>query len=513
MIENENNIKIATKIFGSGVIKNVVTNLMSILSRTFFIYFLNKDLLGINSAVNSIINILSLAELGVGTSFIYILYGAINRSDHEEINSIMRYFKKIYLFIGILILLLGGILLPFINNLITAPHAIRKYILPCYIIYVVQTSISYLFSAYKRCLLMADKQENVVNNILTIFNIVTSCLQMGIIYFTRNFILYLCCGLVSIIIQNIIISYITQKKYRFLCVKNANQVSSSIKKILKESVFSIVIIKLGQAFYKASDNLVISKILGVGMLTLYDNYNLILYSLQQFLSMAVTSFTSIIGNVAVNESKEHLYDKYKKLEFVAVFLFSIFAVCYVNCIQPFINLWIGKEYLLGDGFAIVFALRFFVIGLNITLIVYKDAMGLFKYGRFLSPLTGVMNVFLSVLFVYKMGVTGIVLASLLCDLFIYYLVHPKTVIKIGLGMSLKEYYKNYITYWNLMIAALGISFIICRMITIHVYLIQFLVNGVISVLCVCSIFWVIKRNSQEWKCVKILIKKQLKRGR
>ncbi len=73
MIENENNIKIATKIFGSGVIKNVVTNLMSILSRTFFIYFLNKDLLGINSAVNSIINILSLAELGVGTSFIYIL--------------------------------------------------------------------------------------------------------------------------------------------------------------------------------------------------------------------------------------------------------------------------------------------------------------------------------------------------------------------------------------------------------------------------------------------------------
>ena len=124
-----------------------------------------------------------------------------------------------------------------------------------------------------------------------------------------------------------------------------------------------------------------------------------------------------------------------------------------------------------------------------------------------------MNVFLSVLFVYKMGVTGIVLASLLCDLFIYYLVHPKTVIKIGLGMSLKEYYKNYITYWNLMIAALGISFIICRMITIHVYLIQFLVNGVISVLCVCSIFWVIKRNSQEWKCVKILIKKQLKRGR
>ena len=44
MIENENNIKIATKIFGSGVIKNVVTNLMSILSRTFFIYFLNKDL-------------------------------------------------------------------------------------------------------------------------------------------------------------------------------------------------------------------------------------------------------------------------------------------------------------------------------------------------------------------------------------------------------------------------------------------------------------------------------------
>ena len=144
MIENENNIKIATKIFGSGVIKNVVTNLMSILSRTFFIYFLNKDLLGINSAVNSIINILSLAELGVGTSFIYILYGAINRSDHEEINSIMRYFKKIYLFIGILILLLGGILLPFINNLITAPHAIRKYILPWYIRNVVQTRMSHL---------------------------------------------------------------------------------------------------------------------------------------------------------------------------------------------------------------------------------------------------------------------------------------------------------------------------------------------------------------------------------
>lgn len=499
MQKKESNLGIAIKIFGSGVIKNIATNLMAILTRTVFIYYLNKDLLGINSAVNSIISILSLTELGVGTSFIYILYGALNRNNYDEINSIMRYFKKIYTIIGSLIFIIGMILIPFLGDLINTPNSVKKYVLPCYIIYVVQTCVSYLFSAYKRCLLLADKKENIVNNIITIYSIATSCFQMLFIYVTHNYYAYLYCGLIAIIVQNIAISYIVDKKYQYLSIKQASSVNVNVKNKLRESITSIMVVKLGQAFYKASDNLVISKFLGVSILAMYDNYNLILYALQQVLSLLVTSFTAIIGHVAINESHEKLYDKYKKLQFITVFLFTLCSACYVNCIRPFIHWWIGSDYILSDKFAIIFALRFFVIGLNLTLIVYKDAMGLFKYGRFLSPLTGVMNVILSIIFVHKIGLTGIVLASLICDVCIYYLVHPKTVIKIGMGMSLKEYYKDYFIYWILMLLSIGTSKYICDMISIKFDLIQFFMNGIISFICVIVLYWIIKRNTEEWK--------------
>lgn len=508
MDKSEGNLSIAAKIFGSGVIKNLSTSLMSLLTRTVFIFYLNKDLLGINSAVNSIITILSLTELGVGTSFIYILYGALNRNDYKEINSIMRYFKKIYSYIGGLIFLIGVLLIPFLDKLITAPNETQKYVLPCYLIFVCQTCISYLFSAYKRCLLMADKKETIVNNVLTLYVIATNCLQMLVICITKNYILYLCCGLLTIMVQNFVISMIAQKRYPFLSVKEAACVGVETKNKLKESVSSILVVKLGQAFYKASDNLVISKFLGVGILAMYDNYNLILYSLQQALSMIVTSFTAIIGHTAVNETKEQLYAKYKKLEFVSVFLFGVCGVCYINCIQPFINWWIGNEYILDDWFAIVFAMRFFVIGLNITLIVYKDAMGLFKYGRFLSPITGVMNVILSILLVNQMGILGVVLASLVCDVFIYYIVHPKAVIKIGMGMDLREYYKNYLAYWILFCGSLCISICLCNLIIIDLYLVKFFVNGIISFVCVFFLFYTAKRKTEEWRYMTSLIIKK-----
>lgn len=510
-MKKDDNLSIATRIFASGILKNLITNILSFVNRTVFICYLGKELLGINSAVISIINILSLSELGIGTSFIFILYSALKRHDENEINSIMAYFKKIYSFIGVFIICIGILIIPFLNSFILTSDEMEKYVLPCYIICVFQTSITYFFSAYKRCLLMADKKEDKINNILTIWAIGNSAVQLSAILITKNFIMYLIVGAISNVIQNLIIAYVTQKEYTYLNLKNAKAVSSDVKKVLKTSVSSIMVVKIGQAFYKASDSIIVSKFLGVAILAMYDNYYMLINIIQQILSTLITSFNAIIGNLATDGNNDDLYSKYKKLEFIAVSLFMTCAVCYVNCVNPFIKWWLADDYLLDVSFVIFVASRFWVVGLNQTLMVFKDSMGLFKYGRFLSPLTGISNIILSVILLKFIGVAGVALASLVCDLCIYFVAHPKAVIKIGMKKGLQEYYKRYVLYWIMYLSSLFITKYVISHILLANSFIQFIFNGIISAILSITIITIFMRRTEEYKyllniCISKIIK-------
>lgn len=144
--------KNATRNIIWGIIEKVVTILMPFICRTVFIKVLGSEYLGLNSLFSSILQVLSISELGIGTAIVFSMYKPIAEDDENALCALLNVYKKVYQIIGTVILLVGLAILPILPKLIngTYPSEVNIYVL--YLIYLFNTVIGYYLFAYKQAL-------------------------------------------------------------------------------------------------------------------------------------------------------------------------------------------------------------------------------------------------------------------------------------------------------------------------------------------------------------------------
>ena len=167
----------------------ILQQLIKIAVRIMFIKVIGQEYLGLNSVFTEILTALQLVELGVGPAMAYSLYKPLAENNTEKVKTLMSLFKKAYRIIGIIILLIGIAFTPFygffINGVPDIPH-----INLIYIIFVIDTSISYFYSYY-RTLLISDQKKYIDMSIQTGVIVVVSIAQIFLIHLTHNYMLYL----------------------------------------------------------------------------------------------------------------------------------------------------------------------------------------------------------------------------------------------------------------------------------------------------------------------------------
>ena len=114
-----------------GVILKTYQILVPFLMRTAMIYLMGVQYLGLNSLFTSVLQVLNLAELGVGSAMVYSMYKPIAEDNHVAICALMKLYRTYYRAIGLIIAVVGIILTPFIPHLISGdvPSDINIYIL------------------------------------------------------------------------------------------------------------------------------------------------------------------------------------------------------------------------------------------------------------------------------------------------------------------------------------------------------------------------------------------------
>ena len=131
-----------------GLMFKLIALIFPFIIKAVMIKKLGVQYLGLNSLFTSILMVLSLSELGVGSALVYSMYKPMAENDEERICALLKVYKKFYRIIGVIISVVGLILLPFLRFLIsgTYPKDINIYIL--YLIYLVNTALSYFLFAY-----------------------------------------------------------------------------------------------------------------------------------------------------------------------------------------------------------------------------------------------------------------------------------------------------------------------------------------------------------------------------
>lgn len=481
-----------------GVMLKIYQIVVPFFMRTAMIYLLGAQYLGLNSLFSSVLQVLNLAELGVGSAMVYSMYKPIAEDDSKTICALMGLYKKYYTVIGAVILVAGGALTPFIPNLIkmdTVPEDINVHIL--YLLNLAATVLSYWVLAYKQSLLSAHQRNDVISKISMCSSSLTYIVQFLILYFYKNFYAYTIVVLMVGIVNNVITAIIVDHMYPQYGPKGKLD-KSEIKKI-NQSVKDLFTSKLGTVVYDSADTIVISAFLGMEILAIFQNYFYILTSVMGIISIVFTACTAGIGNSIIVETKEKNFNDLKKFTFIISWFSGWCSACLLCLYQPFMDLWVGKKLMLDMPAVVCFSIYFFVRQINSLLNLYKDAAGMWHEDRYRPLVCAIVNLVLNLILVQFIGIYGVLISTVLTITCVgepWLLKNLFTVIFRKAQFS--GYLKQLASCCVSVFAGCTLTYLICNPINFRFELWTLLVRGFVCCIIPNVFFIILFKNKSEY---------------
>ena len=443
-----------------GIVNKFVILLFPFIIRTILIKKLGSEYLGLSSLFTSILQVLNLTELGFSGAIIFSMYKPIAQNDSKTICALLNLYKKIYRVIGIIILIIGIAIMPFLDKLIngTYPENINIYIL--YGIYLFNTVITYFLFAYKSALLTAHQRVDITSNVNTVMYIIQYCIQIVVLCVLKNYYIYILINTFTNILNNIVIAIITKRKYpQYICKGKINKQEN---KEIQKRVYGLMIQKICTTTRNSLDNIFISAFLGLNIVAIYSNYYSILSAITGILIIITDSMVAGVGNSIVTETIKKNYDDLTKFNFIYMWISGWCTICLLCLFQPFMELWMGKEYMFPLITVICFCIYFYALKIGDVLSTYKQASGIWWEGKYRAAAETVCNIVLNYVLGKKFGVNGIILATAISLLAIGFGYGTTIVFKYYFkGISPKEYYIKHIFYAVVTIINAFITYWIC----------------------------------------------------
>ena len=402
--------KNATRNIVFGVLLKLFNIGVPFLMRTAIIYIMGVQYLGLNSLFASVLQVLNLAELGVGTAISYCMYRPVAEDDTDTVCALMALYRKYYRIIGLMILVVGLLITPSVPRLIktdTIPEGINVYVL--YLLNLVITVISYLFFAYKNCLLNAHQRNDINSKVTMVTSEIQYVAQFLVLYFFHSYYGYTIIILLIGILSNIILSKIVDRMYPQY--RPRGEVSQQLKNDIRGKLFPLMSVKLAMVIVNSADTLVISKFLGLTDLAIYNNYFYIMNSVLGFIIIIYSSIQAGIGNALVVDSREKIIEDFFKFHFMNNWLVVFCTACLLCLYQPFMELWVGEKLMLSNGMVVLFVVYFYASAMQRMVVVYKDAAGIWREDMVRCYISCITNAVLNVILVQYIGLYGVIGSS------------------------------------------------------------------------------------------------------
>ncbi len=440
-----------------GMLSQVSKIVLQFITRKVFLSVLGVELLGVHSLFISIISMLTMTELGVGAAVAYSLYKPLAENNTQKVAGIMCLYRKIYRVIGVIILIVGCCLLPFIPNIVNTNVIIPNLRLMFFII-VLKCAFTYLLFAYSQTLLIASECKYKVDKLILIFTFITSIGEIVVLLLMKNYVLYLSVEMVCLITQQYLIYRVTKKMYPEIMTARNVPLGKNEKKSLWRNVYGLSISKFSGAVLSSIDNIIISTFISTAIVGYYANYSLIQTAAVSIISMAFVSVTANIGHKFTSNSikEEHLL-----LMFFVNFVICAFCtVLYYFLINDFISLFFSPKLVLGHFVVLAIVINMLISYMGLSIQVFKDASGIFWYGKYRPVLTCFLNVGFSLLLVNPCGIAGVVFATVLSRFFTTLWFDPYLVYKYAFKQKPTHYFITYLYYVTLIFLIIALLWII-----------------------------------------------------
>jgi len=492
-----------------GFLTRILDLLFPFVINTVIIKTLGVEYLGLNSLFASVLQVLSLAELGVGSALVFSMYDPISNGNTEKVCALLRLYRNVYLTIGSVILVMGLACLPFITKMIKGdvPDGLNVYIL--FIISLVNTSVSYFLFSYRSSLLQASQRIDIRDSITIVSNFLLNVSKILILIFVGNYYLFCLAIPLFTVISNLITWAVTKKRFpQYICV---GQIPKEEKKEIKKRVLGLFINRVSDVICNSFDSIIISGFLGLVILGKYNNYYYVMNALMTVMGIIIASAIPSIGNSIVKESQEKNYQDFSTLQFGYSWLMGWVSVCLLCLYQPFITLWIGSEMLMEMRVVVLFCIYLYTVKSSEVFMAYRQAAGIWARDKVRPILEAGLNLTLNILLVKYIGLEGVMLSTIITLGMIH--------IAWGSYYLFKEYFTDFkhssylmkLAYYAAITAvSAAVTYFICIQVQLE-GIMCLLVRGIICIFIPNIIFLIAFFWQPEFKQLLGLIKITVKR--
>lgn len=478
-----------------GFVVTVVNTLITFISRKVLVIILGVEALGLNGLFGEVIAMLSLAELGIGMAIVYSLYKPISENDEKKISQLMGLYRSAYNMVALVTFLLGLLITPFVDKLITDINYPLPFIRTIFVLFVIRTSSSYLFS-YKTSLLNADQKQYIVSIITVIVKTVMTLAIIICLLVYKNYIFYLILLIIQNLVINLVLSWRVDKIYPFINYKET--IDETEKKQIFDNIRNVFIKRVSGVITNSTDHILISVFVSTIQVCFYDNY-IILFSVVKTIKQHITNgLAASIGNLMVTSDEDNCISVLKRLTYMYYVFAMIMTSGLMGGASLFIKMWLGEKYVMSYAIVCVVVFNLFLDICGDPLWQFLEVSGLFKKDKNIGLIGSSINLVVSLLLVMKMGMIGIFIGTS-CTLIIQIILKTILLFKDKFDKAFTE----YAFMWCKMLIGYGllifVQLFMINRISLNSDIVTFLLKCVFSVLAAIIISESIFFNSNESK--------------
>lgn len=412
MLKKKNNKNITLINAVSSMMLQIFTIISGFIIPKLILVTFGSEVNGLIASFNQFFGYISLVEGGLTGVVMAKLYKPLVNNDNERISSIINTTKKFYNKLAA-IFGLYTIILAIVYPLFVKTNFSYMYVSTLGVILGIGLFIQYNFSLALRILLNADKKVYIVSftQIFILFiNLIMFILVIKI--FPNIHILKLITALLYIIQPIVYNKYIKQ---HFDIDKNAK----SDMELIKDRWDGFAI-SLAAFIHNNTDVIILTLFTDLKMVSVYSVYSLVTSGLRQIIKAFSAGIVPSLGNIYAKGNSEELNNAFDFYEYIVLlltfFLFSVGGIL----ITPFVILYTAN---ISDvnynqpifGILLIIAEAIFCIRepyLNLTFSANK-----FKEVKKSAYLEAILNIGISLILVFKIGIIGVAIGTLISMLY------------------------------------------------------------------------------------------------
>lgn len=406
------------------------TGILSFVVNKYFMVYMGLNTLGLMKLFTQMIAYLSLVDLGISNAASYALYKPLLDKNIDRISLIISTIDSFYKKIAIIIVLIGiltSFSLPYFIKIDS--YGIKIYLY--WMLYVLNTSISYIFAKYS-ILFTANQEYRFVRKVQGIGKIIFQIFQILSLIKIQSFLFFI----LIMILENLYNYYFYNKHYKnkYIYIKIVKERDKKIIKDMKNIFWH----KLGTLVIHNTDYIILSKFISLSIVGIYSSYLIVYQMLMTIINILTSVLTPKIGVFIVKKNENRIYEYWRELYSIYVFIATVLIICTYNLILPFINLWLGDKFILSKLTVVLILINLFINLIRGITDLFKNSCGFFE-DIYVPALESIINLIFSLILVQKIGLNGVIIGTVISNVTIILLLKPILVFKKCFAKNAIEY--------------------------------------------------------------------------